>query len=119
MVNNIPSWSLGRMIAKENPELETTLSNTTPEGLPRPRHDILEVNNYFMSGLVVSSIDKWFMGPVPQFSLQDMGVSGDRHDLSDVLKRAESAAADPEQVAWQLVGPLINSEHLMHCLIKL
>ena len=29
----------------------------------------MEVNDYLMSGLVVSPIDKWFMGPVPRFPL--------------------------------------------------
>lgn len=36
---------------------------------PPPKHDILDVNAYLTSGLVVSTIDKWFMGPVPRFPL--------------------------------------------------
>lgn len=54
--------------------IETTAANPSNDNNATPRHDILEVNNYFISGLVVSSIDKWFMGPVPQFSARDLGV---------------------------------------------
>ena len=36
---------------------------------PPPRYDIPEVSVYLASGLVVSAIDKWFMGPVPRFPL--------------------------------------------------
>ncbi|KAJ3754331.1 anaphase-promoting complex, cyclosome, subunit 4-domain-containing protein [Lentinula raphanica] len=52
------------------------------------RHDILEVNQYLMSGLEKSVIDKWFMGPVPTFAPQDLGIPG--HDLTarDALERA-------------------------------
>jgi hypothetical protein len=56
-----------------------------------------------MSGLVVSSIDKWFMGPIPQFSPEDLGVPGDKQDLQSAIKRAQAVASDPAQMAWQTV----------------
>ena len=56
-----------------------------------------------MSGLVVSPIDKWFMGPVPRFSPQDLGVPGDKHDLSSAMQRARDMINNPEQMSWQTV----------------
>lgn len=82
---------------------ETTAANQTNETTPSVRHDILEVNKYIMSGLVVSSIDKWFMGPVPQFIPQDLGIPGTGKTLQEVLKQAREVANDPSQVAWQYV----------------
>lgn len=83
---------------------ENNLINHNGESSPpAPRHDFLEVNNYLMSGLVVSPIDKWFMGPVPQFSSQDLGVAPGRHDLNKVMARARRVMDDPEQMAWQQV----------------
>jgi anaphase-promoting complex subunit 4 len=61
-----------------------------------------------MSGLVVSSIDKWFMGPVPQFSSRDIGVLGDKQELSAVLERAKKMANDPAQMSWQSVRVFIE-----------
>lgn len=89
---------------------ETAVANPTNETHPVSRHDILEVNNYFMSGLVVSSIDKWFMGPVPRFFPRDLGVSGAQQALSTALERARNVADDPAQMAWQLVGIFMNGE---------
>jgi hypothetical protein len=57
-----------------------------------------------MTGLVVSSIDKWFMGPVPQFTPRDLGVPTGRQNLTEVLKRARSVVKNPAQMAWQDVG---------------
>lgn len=51
-----------------------------PNDANTPRHDILEVNQYFMSGLTESSIDKWFTGPVPSFKRVDLKIP----DLSGV-----------------------------------
>jgi anaphase-promoting complex subunit 4 len=67
------------------------VANPTNESHPPPKHDVLEVNNYFMSGLVVSSIDKWFMGPVPRFTMQDLGIPALGRDLSAVLERSRKA----------------------------
>lgn len=78
--------------------------NPATETRPIPEYDLLEVNHYLMSGLVVSSIDKWFMGPIPQFSPEDLGVPGDKQDLQSAIKRAQAVASDPVHIAWQTVG---------------
>ncbi|KZT74640.1 hypothetical protein DAEQUDRAFT_311 [Daedalea quercina L-15889] len=83
---------------------ETTRLNTSGEGHhhpPVPRHDILEVNDYLMSGLVVSPIDRWFMGPVPQFSPHDLGVPGDWVDMKSTALRARRVLKEPRLSAWQ------------------
>lgn len=71
------------------------------ESRPAPEFDMLEANQYMVSGLVVSSIDKWFMGPIPRFSSEDLGVPSDKHDLQQALKKARVAATNPSQTAWQ------------------
>lgn len=35
---------------------------------------MLEVDAYFASGLVASTIDRWFVGAAPRFSEADLGV---------------------------------------------
>jgi hypothetical protein len=77
---------------------------STTEGHPSPRHDILEVNGYFMSGLMSSRIDLWFEGEVPKFEPRDLGVPepGDG-PLDDVLDRATKAALNPPYLDWQSV----------------
>ncbi|CCM01973.1 uncharacterized protein FIBRA_04046 [Fibroporia radiculosa] len=72
---------------------------------PPPKHDILEVNDYLASGLVVSPIDKWFTGPIPKFSVQDLGVPATRQDLNAAMERARDALKDPQRVAWLSVSP--------------
>lgn len=89
---------------------ETTRANTPSEStsLPAPKHDILEVNDYLMAGLVVSPIDKWFMGPVPQFATRDLGVPGDQHDLKAVMQRARGVLSNQQQTAWQSVSCIFD-----------
>ena len=85
--------------------LETSaIANTNNDNTPGPKHDLLEVNHYFMSGLVVSSIDKWFMGPVPSFSPRELGLPGDTYgSITDVLEKALSVLSTPDQIVWQAV----------------
>lgn len=83
--------------------IETAAVNPSTEGRPAPEFDMLEANHYMMSGLVVSSIDKWFMGPIPRFSPEDLGVPGDKQDVQQALRKAQAAATDPVQTAWQTV----------------
>lgn len=60
-----------------------------------PRHDLLEVNQYFMSGLVGSDLDAWFKGPAPQFYTVDLGLKDYKVvDLSDACEEALRAAED-------------------------
>ncbi|KAI5124653.1 hypothetical protein M0805_004261 [Coniferiporia weirii] len=87
------------------------LSTTDRETAPLPRHDILEVNEYLMSGLVVSSIDRWFIGPVPQFS-PDSIVAPHTTDLRSVIDRAREYAADPSKLTWPLITQKRDLSHL-------
>ncbi|TFK41138.1 anaphase-promoting complex, cyclosome, subunit 4-domain-containing protein [Crucibulum laeve] len=81
---------------------EASAANPANDNSVTPRHDILEVNNYFMSGLVVSSIDKWFLGPVPHFHPLDLGIPGENEVcIPTVVERGLGAANDPTQMAWQ------------------
>lgn len=78
-----------------------------------PRHDLLEVNNYFISGLPSSSIDKWFSGPIPQFQPSDLGVPNqEKRPLADQLKRAHIVATDASQMAWQTTSSVTDHSHL-------
>ena len=78
---------------------------STAEGHPTPRHDILEVNNYFISGLMSSEVDRWFEGEIPKFQAHDLCVPepGDG-PLDDVLERATRAALNPSYLSWQTVS---------------
>lgn len=62
-------------------------SSETPNSTPL-RHDILEVNQYLMSGLEKSVIDQWFMGPVPTFVPQDLGIPGYNLTVRAALQKA-------------------------------
>jgi anaphase-promoting complex subunit 4 len=79
---------------------ETTAANTPNDFQPQLRHDVLEVNNYFTSGLVVSSIDKWFMGPVPQFNPRELGIVDSNLTLRTTIEHARAAV---DQTKWQVV----------------
>jgi len=93
--------------------------NPATETRPVPEYDMLEVNHYLMSGLVVSSIDKWFMGPISQLSPEDLGVPGDKQDLQSVLRRAQTVASDPSQIAWQAVGSIHEKVVLSRVLMEM
>ncbi|KAG6899924.1 hypothetical protein C0993_005314 [Termitomyces sp. T159_Od127] len=70
---------------------ETSAANPSIDNAPQPRHDILEVNNYFISGLVTSPIDQWFTGLLPRFSLRDFLGENDQSIL-DVVEQARTIA---------------------------
>jgi len=79
-----------------------------------PRHDLLEVNNYFISGLPSSSIDKWFSGPIPEFRPADLGIPNQgKFSLVDQLKRARLVATDASQMAWQMVRFLLGKRTIL------
>lgn len=88
---------------------ETAAVNPPSEYHPQLRHDILEVNNYLMSGLVVSSIDKWFMGPVPQFNPQEFGIVDGDANIHTGIEHARIAAS---QTKWQLTTAQHELNHL-------
>ncbi|KAL5495217.1 hypothetical protein ACEPAI_680 [Sanghuangporus weigelae] len=81
------------------------------DATPIPRHDIMEVNEYLMSGLVVSSIDKWFVGPAPQFSLDSIAPASSTMDLRSSIDRAREFAADPANLTWP---PITRKKDLSH-----
>jgi hypothetical protein len=84
-----------------------------PNDANTARHDILEVNQYFMSGLTASSIDHWFTGPVPNFKPADLNVPNlSGTTLSEALRRAHGALEDCEKTPLCSVG-LLSSEHLI------
>jgi anaphase-promoting complex subunit 4 len=88
----------------QRPETSVIANPNNNDNAPGPKHDLLEVNHYFMSGLVVSSIDKWFMGPVPSFSPRELGLPGDTYgSITDVLEKARSVLSTPGQIVWQAV----------------
>ncbi|KAJ7630959.1 anaphase-promoting complex, cyclosome, subunit 4-domain-containing protein [Roridomyces roridus] len=73
------------------------------------RHDVLEVNNYLISGLVVSSLDKWFMGPVPQFNTRELGIVDGSPDLHTAIEQAWAAVG---QTKWQVTTTQNELNHL-------
>ncbi|KAJ7092748.1 anaphase-promoting complex, cyclosome, subunit 4-domain-containing protein [Mycena epipterygia] len=89
--------------------VETTAVTTPNDPMHSHRHDILEVNNYFMSGLVVSSIDKWFMGPVPQFNPRELGIVDGNPNLRTTIEHARTAAG---QTKWQVTATQNELNHL-------
>jgi anaphase-promoting complex subunit 4 len=81
-----------------NPGTEVARTHTGDPPPPPPplRHDMLKVNEYLMSGLEKSNLDRFFVGPIPQFTLQDLGVPGSNLDLAATLASARVAAEAPE-----------------------
>ncbi|KAI0655069.1 anaphase-promoting complex, cyclosome, subunit 4-domain-containing protein [Cubamyces menziesii] len=69
---------------------EITRVNAADHHQPRPQHDILEVNEYLTSGLVVSQIDKWFIGPAPRFTPESLGVPQNTN-IGLALRKARAA----------------------------
>ncbi|KAG6813275.1 hypothetical protein H0H92_012689 [Tricholoma furcatifolium] len=82
--------------------------NPTGDNAPQPRHDILEVNNYLMTGLSTSTIDQWFTGTKPHFSLPELGMKNG--NFSDVLNRAYSIVKN--DTLWTSVPAEQNYEDL-------
>jgi len=69
-----------------------------------PRYDIMQANEYMMSGLAESVLDRWFSGQVPKFSLEELGSVGEgTGNLSEVMERARNVANDPTGIEWQHV----------------
>ena len=94
-----------RIHAPINGVLETAKLGS-PEAAHAPKHDFLEVNEYLMSGLVVSSIDKWFLGPVPQFP-PDIIAPTHTEDLRTVIDHARAYATDNSKLTWPPVSPVV------------
>lgn len=78
-----------------------TVANMSGESQAFLDYDILEVNNYLMSGFMASQIDRWFTGSAPQFNPGDLCTSQTPKSLDDALELARTAFQDPSQTAWQ------------------
>ena len=69
--------------------------------VPTPRYDIMQANEYMMSGLGESALDKWFSGQAPKFLLEELGRVGEgTGDLTEVMERARKVANDPKGIEW-------------------
>lgn len=66
------------------------------------------MNAYLISGLVVSTIDKWFMGPVPQFPLTT-GFTVPHSALAQPLSLSERLDAPKD--GWTI--PVADEENKM------
>ncbi|KAG5221888.1 nucleolar DEAD-box protein required for synthesis of 60S ribosomal [Salix suchowensis] len=86
--------------------------NTTNERNTGARYDVLEVNNYFMSGLQVSPIDKWFVGPIPSFTPEDLGVLDQQQPLQEVLEKARQAAKQGKEEGWRKATSQKDLDHI-------
>ncbi|KAF9069043.1 anaphase-promoting complex, cyclosome, subunit 4-domain-containing protein [Rhodocollybia butyracea] len=64
----------------------TVILNPTTETAAPIRHDILEVNQYLMSGLQHSAIDRWFAGPLPDFQPTDFSLLSNRASIPDTMR---------------------------------
>ena len=84
----------------ENAAIANTNSDTRK---PRITFDMLEVNEYLMSGLAVSSIDKWFEGSVPSFQPADLGVP-QAQDLASSVHLVRELLDKPDGVTWPPVS---------------
>ncbi|KAI6047625.1 anaphase-promoting complex, cyclosome, subunit 4-domain-containing protein [Pisolithus marmoratus] len=83
---------------------EMTVANMSGESQTFLDYDILEVNNYLMSGFMTSQIDRWFTGSAPQFNPGELCTSQTPKSLDEALQLAHTAFQDPSQTAWQPVG---------------
>ena len=78
------------------------------EPIPQ-KHDLLEVNEYLDSGLVVSPIDKWFMSGIPTFGPDELGKSPDQ-DIKALVTQARHLLKD--RITWPPVS--VVSSALTH-----
>lgn len=89
--------------------IEITVASS-PDDVPHvaPTHDILEVNDYLLTGLHRSQIDRWFDGGAAKFSPQDLGVPDEKQDLATVMKRARLALRDRTSTDLYHVGSRLS-----------
>lgn len=104
-----PVLILNDSIEQRAPPLESSRASKSDSEAQPAQHDLLEVNEYLVSGLVVSSIDKWFMGPVPQFSAAELGLPM-AEDLSASVQVVRKTLDDPEGLSW----PPVSTDPIVH-----
>jgi len=79
---------------------EINNASAPSEHVLQPNHDVLEVCNYIVNGLVDSSIDKWFTGEAPEALtlMSTREVKGQPEcDLTDVMEHVRQCLSRPEQ----------------------
>ncbi|KAI0757002.1 anaphase-promoting complex, cyclosome, subunit 4-domain-containing protein [Daedaleopsis nitida] len=85
---------------------ETARANATgDQHNTRPQHDILEVNEYLASSLVVSPIDKWFMGPGARINREGLGVPSENASIKTAIAKARAALDHWDQTVQNDVKP--------------
>lgn len=102
---------------------EIAIASNTSDGhtVPQPRHDVLEVDSYLMSGLINSQVDKFFRHGVAHFQSRDLGVPDEPPDLSAAMKRARNALKDPTQTSLQHAVAQDDHHHVdrnLHLLVQ-
>ena len=71
---------------------ETARANATGDHHnSRPQHDILEVNEYLMSSLRASPIDKWFTGLAAPINRESIGVPSENLTIEAAVSKARAA----------------------------
>ncbi|KAI0793487.1 anaphase-promoting complex, cyclosome, subunit 4-domain-containing protein [Abortiporus biennis] len=80
-------------------EISRTHTAVDAHNQPIPRHDLIEVNDYLVSGLVVSSIDRWFSGLAPNFTLASLDIP-DKPNLEQSLAAARQVLKNTSEVVW-------------------
>ncbi|KZS92983.1 hypothetical protein SISNIDRAFT_92439 [Sistotremastrum niveocremeum HHB9708] len=80
-----------------------------------PKHDPLQTNEYIMSGLVSSQLDRWFTGEPARYSLSEMaGVFPKAFDK--VLDTALKTATSRTEVSWDQVIPRPDLSQFDRCM---
>ena len=64
------------------------------------------MNEYLTSSLVVSPIDKWFMGPVARINREGLGVPSENANIKTAIANAR-AALDRWDQTVQKVSPTV------------
>lgn len=64
-----------------------------------------------MTGLTVSSLDRWFMGPVPNLSPEDLGIPTVGY-LDAAIETARKVLSDPDTFLWPLVRIFLQTNYL-------
>jgi anaphase-promoting complex subunit 4 len=82
----------------DDAEVARTHTGDPPPAPPPLRHDVLRVNEYLVSGLEQSPLDRFFTGPIPRFTLQDIGVPRADMDLAATMARARLATQAPSRL---------------------
>ena len=67
--------------------------------VPMPCHDVLEVNEYLKCGLIDSNIEKWFTGPLPRFSTEEIAVPR-VENLQTAVEKMRTVMKTPSAFTW-------------------